>query len=186
MGTIKSAAMVKRLEKQKKKLEAAKKLLDANGFKVHTPAATGRTTEYKPEFCERLIEHMGKGLSFECFSAVIKVVPQTIYNWLEKYPEFLEAKQIGANECLLFWESLGVSGSTGHLPGFNASAYKFNKQNRFGWTDRQDVTSGGSKISPPQVHIMLPANGREAVKVTQTQDAPSISGAQVYGKEPKK
>jgi len=51
--------------------------------------------KYKPEYCQKLIDHMKSGLSFQTFGAQVNVVRATIYNWLEDYPEFKKAKDIG-------------------------------------------------------------------------------------------
>lgn len=124
----------------------------------------GAPTKYHPKFCQMLIDHMASGLSFESFGAVTNTCEKTLYNWEAAHPDFLQAKGVGLTKCRSFWESLGVAGSSGHLPGFNSSAWKFNLQNRFKWTDRQDVTSGDKPTNPAQVIITLPSNGMEQKK----------------------
>ena len=85
-----------------------------------------------------LIDHMSKGLSFDCFAADIKVSNKTLYTWTEKHDEFLQAKKEGENRCLRWWESLGNSLASGKRKG-NAAVYIFNMKNRFGWRDRQET-----------------------------------------------
>ena len=48
----------------------------------------GRPTDYKPEYCAQLLEHMTEGLSIEAFASVIGVAKQTLYTWTEKHAEF--------------------------------------------------------------------------------------------------
>lgn len=67
---------------------------------------TGRPSEYKPEYCQLLINHMADGLSYESFAGVIRKSIQTLYNW-EAIPEFLEAKKIAEPLCRLWWEKKG-------------------------------------------------------------------------------
>lgn len=159
------------MSKQTKKvepsdIEKAKALLEANGHKVSDPKM-GRPTEYDPRYCDLLIDHMEKGLSFESFAGVVRCSNKTLYNWAEANPDFLHAKEIGTAQCRLYWEMLGNSGASGLIPGFNAASFKFNMANRFKWTDRIDATSGGKKLPEggiAPVIIALPTNGREQKK----------------------
>lgn len=112
----------------------------------------GRPTEYKPEYCDMLIEHMSKGLSFESFAGVLRMSNKTLYTWAEKQPDFLHAKQVGIDMCRLFWEKLGVEyviniseshkdgDSSSHISkSLNAKVYDINMKNRFGWADKQEI-----------------------------------------------
>lgn len=53
-----------------------------------------------------LIEHMGKGYSFESFGAVVKCNRDTLYNWTVLFSIFSDAKSQGELESLYFWEQL--------------------------------------------------------------------------------
>lgn len=111
----------------------------------------GRPSDFKPEYCERLIEHMAEGLSFESFAGVIGTSRKTIYNWEKANPEFLHAKEIGTEKSRLFWESIGTEhilnssesesttgvGGSSSSKSINASVWIFNMKNRFGWRDKQ-------------------------------------------------
>lgn len=93
-----------------------------------------RPTEYKQEYCDKLIEHMSTGLSFESFAGTIDICKQTLYTWAEKHPEFMDAKKRGLEKCRVWWESKGrdwlVSTKEGTL---NTGVYALNMRNRFGW-----------------------------------------------------
>jgi len=110
----------------------------------------GRPSKYKPEFCELLIEHMSKGLSFESFSAIAEVNQDTLHEWVKVHEEFSESKKMAFANCQLFWEKLGVenilnvSESSGRgddayhkSSTLNASIWIFNMKNRFKWRDKQ-------------------------------------------------
>jgi len=71
------------------------------------------TLQYKKEFCELLIKHMSMGLSFRSFSAVAKVTRTTLYDWVDKYPEFKEAKEMGEDNALLFLEKRLMAKASG-------------------------------------------------------------------------
>ena len=108
----------------------------------------GRPTSYKPEYCNQLIEHMARGLSYESFAGSIGVSKQTIYDWEKVNKEFLDAKEIGLEKSRIFWEEIGidhiinVSESFGKDAGskstsLNSTVWIFNMKNRFGWRDKQ-------------------------------------------------
>lgn len=103
----------------------------------------GRPTKYRPEYCELLISHMESGLSFESFAGAIGVTKQIIYDWLERHPEFLDAKKIADPKCQLFYEKIGRSAMAGKIPNFNTAVWIFNMKNRFGWVDRLEQKHTG-------------------------------------------
>lgn len=128
------AKVTKKAKKAKKSSKTTKK-----ASKKSEKAYTGRGhSKYKPEYAQELIEHMSSGLSFETFAAVADVCRATLYDWLEAHDDFRAAYAKGKAHCQLAWETMGVKGTLGSI-GFNASSWKFNMQNRFGWTDRRDV-----------------------------------------------
>jgi hypothetical protein len=110
--------------------------------------AGGRPTKYHKKYCEQLIAWMTKGLSFEAFAGDLQVSKQTLYTWLKKHPEFVDAKSIGTGKSNAFWEKIGVAGVTGKLPGFQTSAWIFNMKNRFGWRDKQEIKIDNTDVTP--------------------------------------
>lgn len=114
----------------------------------------GRPSDYRPEFCEALIEHMSKGLSFESFAADLSVNRRTLYGWLQKYPEFLHAKEEGEFRGLAFWEKAGVNGAFGnHKIDYRFwNRFMLCRFAKFGWNpERHQVTfqenDGGFEFS---------------------------------------
>lgn len=118
---------------------------------------TGRPTEYLPEFCNKLQDHMAQGFSYETFGATIGVCRATVYSWEKVFPEFLDAKRNAFDLCQLFWERLGVENiittnefekegnfSRSTSKSLNTGAWVFNMKNRFGWKDKLEV-SGDEK-----------------------------------------
>lgn len=98
----------------------------------------GRPTDYEDRFCDLLIDHMKQGLSFESFGGTIGCVKQTLYNWTEKFPQFMDAKKEGELRSLFFWEIQGLKGLWVEKEGptFNTTNFIFQMKNRFGWRDR--------------------------------------------------
>lgn len=95
----------------------------------------GRPSKYKPEYCEKLINYMAKGMSFDTFGPEVGVWTSTLYYWVDKYPEFSDAKKEGEKRSYRYWQLLGMQLATGKMKG-NAAVWIFNMKNRFKWTDR--------------------------------------------------
>jgi hypothetical protein len=125
--------------------------------------ALGRPTLYRPEYCQMLIDHQAKGLSFESFAAIVDVDRDTVYNWCEIHPDFSDAKLRAGEKCRLFWETLGilyvVEGKTRVIRNpdgtvvtdsrgnplkvdgkekLNGYVWGLNMRNRFGWGREED------------------------------------------------
>ena len=95
--------------------------------------------KYKPEFAEKLIEHMGQGLSYESFAGKCRVSRKTLYNCEKEHEEFATAKELGKEANRAYWEEVGMAGMTGEFEKFNSAIWIFNMKNRFGWTDRRET-----------------------------------------------
>jgi hypothetical protein len=63
--------------------------------------AGGRPSEYKPEYCELVIERMGEGLSLTAFAGSIKVDKQSVYRWMSEHSEFSHAVARGRSTRVL-------------------------------------------------------------------------------------
>jgi hypothetical protein len=108
----------------------------------------GRPSDYKPEYCERVIE-LGKiGMSVVEMAADIGVHRNTLETlWPEAHPEFLEAFTIAKQHSQAWWESMGRvnlimppnSGS------FQASVWSRSMAARFpkDWRESKQVELGG-------------------------------------------
>lgn len=100
-----------------------------------------------------LIEHMEQGKSFESFGAVLyrytngdlKAHKQTLYEWVRDYPDFGDAKKMGAMLCFDFWEELGATAVNSPPNQFNTGVYVFNMKNRFGWRDKVELSGDEEK-----------------------------------------
>lgn len=85
---------------------------------------TRGTSKYKDFYCDELIEHMSKGLSFETFANTIPISPRILREWRKEHPEFQEAYRIGHTKRLEMFEKLGLQMIAGKSKG-NASAWVF-------------------------------------------------------------
>jgi hypothetical protein len=97
-------------------------------------AKVGRPTDYKPEYCEQLIEHMKQLHSFESFAADVNTTRATLYNWCKDYPEFLDARKRGREHGQKGLENIGKGLFTGKIKG-NVAAWIFFMKNMTNWRD---------------------------------------------------
>jgi hypothetical protein len=121
----------------------------------------GRPSKYDERFCEYLIEHLSRGLSYETFGACLPdyeeglgpVAMRTVYEW-EKHDTFLQAKKDGWELCRAFWEKQGNKGLWGGK-SFVSPVWIFNMKNRFGWTDKKEIDLGDKTIDAVKLAYAL-------------------------------
>lgn len=89
----------------------------------------GRPTDYRPEYCELVLELAGRGWSKAEMAAYIGVARFSLLRWRETHPEFDEAMEIATDICLAWWESRGRQGMTER--GFNAAIWSRSMSARF-------------------------------------------------------
>lgn len=71
---------------------------------------------YTPEKSEILKKSMSQGYSFEASCAILNICRKTGYNWVERFPEFAQAKSEGEAAALRFLEAYALSALTGTIP----------------------------------------------------------------------
>jgi hypothetical protein len=86
---------------------------------------------------------MSNGYTFDSFAGLVKVSKSTLYKWVEKYPEFAEAKEIAFGACLKFWEEKGIDAMNAGK-SFSAATWIFNMKARFKWNDKGDGVDPGT------------------------------------------
>lgn len=127
----------------------------------------GRPTKYEERFCDLLIEHMDKGLSFEAFAGYLGVSKDTLFEWVKVHPEFSDSKKIGTEKARLWWESkatdylLNCEKTTRDSDGnvetvktsLNSTVWIFNMKNRFRdeWKDKSE-----QEVNVTQTEVLLP------------------------------
>lgn len=108
-----------------------------------------RPSDYLPEYCQMLLEHMSEGFSYETFAAKIDTCRQTLYNWEKEYPEFLDTKRIAIEKCQLWWEKRGMDlYSSKEGPNLQASLWMFQMKARFRWKDQDPKGDEQDKNRP--------------------------------------
>lgn len=51
----------------------------------------GRPSEYRPEYCQLVIEKMAEGLSLTGFAGFIRISRNAVYQWIKAHPDFSDA-----------------------------------------------------------------------------------------------
>lgn len=78
-------------------------------------------TKYKPEYCQDLIEHMSKGLSYTTWGADHNIATSTIYQWEKDIPEWKEAKEKAFKKAQEFFEKRLIAKVSGQeIKGFDS------------------------------------------------------------------
>ena len=139
---------------------------DSKAESVSAPAPAiargpGQPTKYRPEYCQMLLDHMAKGLSFETFAGVVDVDRDTVYQWTYSHPEFSDAKRKGAMKSQLVWEEVGLTlaktgtmsvedpkGKKRVIVKGSTGAWIFNMKNRFGWKNEREDAAPPPPPSP--------------------------------------
>ena len=107
--------------------------------------AGGRPTDYKPEYCQMVVELGREGAGKAEMAAACGVVRQTLDNWIKAHPEFLDAITRAREESLAWWEK---QGRLGIFMGktFNANAYALQVFNRFpdDWKRNPEIETDGT------------------------------------------
>jgi|9_EtaG_2_1085328.scaffolds.fasta_scaffold00484_28 hypothetical protein len=86
----------------------------------------------------RLPDLFSQGQTLEEVCVHLKVSPRKFYYLLEEFPELAEAYEYAKVHAQAWWANVGRLGATGKIDGFNATCWKFNMQNRLGWTDKSE------------------------------------------------
>lgn len=128
-------------------------------------AKVGRPSKYKPEYCEKIVELMGSGLSKTASSAELDIHKDSLYEWEKVHPEFSDAIKQGQRKHILFWEKIGMQGVSGELPGFNASAWIFTMKNKLHWVDKseQAVKHSGGTDNKITIELVDAGSGKQKV-----------------------
>lgn len=122
-----------------KKKVAKKKVTKKVTKKKVAKKVNGRPTKYRTKYDTMLVDHMSHGLSYETFGNLIDTSMSVIYNWESKHPSFKDAKKKAFSKSMEFWEQKGMEGMI-NSRNFSAAMWIFNMKNRFGWTDKKEVS----------------------------------------------
>ena len=100
----------------------------------------GRPTKYKPEYCELLIEHMSRGMTYTSFAGHprVRVNIDTLYQWEKDYPAFSEAKSVARQSNEYFFMDTALK-YLDKKKDFNTTMWYMMMKNIHGWRDKQEA-----------------------------------------------
>ena len=126
----------------------------------------GRPSLYDPAHCDTAIEAGRAGKSLAWIAAELGVCKQTLHNWSNEYPEFLDALTRAKLLSQRWWEDTGQANMT--APGFNGSVWSRSMAARFP-DDWREVK--GSEISGPNGAPVATVSRIELVAVAPDDDS---------------
>ena len=105
----------------------------------------GRPTDYKPEYCEAVVEWGKRGKSKAWMCASLSIADNTMRTWCDTYPEFLQAMEISQKHSQLWWEDTGQSGMLSK--SIDASIWSRSMAARFpaDWREKSEQTQTHNK-----------------------------------------
>lgn len=114
------------------------------------PEARAAGPEYRPEFCDKVVEIMAGGLSLTAFAGEIGVSRFTLGEWMKAHPEFAAAVERGKAKRAKALEEVLLKAETGAKVAAHVFALKTAEKEE--WSEVDEVR--------PSNPFMLPDNGR--------------------------
>lgn len=100
----------------------------------------GRPTKYTPEMCDRIIEAGKEGQSIAEMAATLDVAIQTVYNWAEEHPAFLDAFTRAQDASEAYWGQFVRKGLCAKPSDFQGPAtLKYMAQRFPRWREKSEV-----------------------------------------------
>ena len=115
----------------------------------------GRPTDYRPEYCEAVIEYGRMGKSIAWMASELSVAKSTLQLWEKDIPEFSVAMTQARALSQRWWEDAGQDNML-MTPGqgtFNASVWSRSMAARFpeDWRENKGVELTGANGGPVQI-----------------------------------
>lgn len=113
----------------------------------------GRPSEYRPEYCDKVIELGRLGKSVVQMACAIDVARDTLYQWCKDHPEFSDAFTRARQLSQDWWENQAQCGLTADR--FNASLWSRSMAARFpeDYQERKGIELTGSNGGPVEVSV---------------------------------
>ena len=108
----------------------------------------GRPTKYDPAICDEIVEYGKAGKSRTWIAATLGISRQTMANWEEAQPEFLDATTRARMLAQKWWEDAGQMGM--EADKFNGPVWAKNMAARFPdeWREKQLIGSDPENPMP--------------------------------------
>lgn len=115
----------------------------------------GRPSGYDPAYCEMVLAWGAEGKSKAWMAAKLGVVRQTLENWAQEYPDFLDAITRSRDLAQAWWEDIGQDHILSKPGGgtLNAGVYSRSMAARFpeDWREKTETALTGANGGPVQI-----------------------------------
>lgn len=133
------------------------------------PNKVGRPTDYKPEYCEKIVPLGPLGCTDKQVSTLLNVTEKTVYNWKNEHPEFLQAINLVKLQADM---EVSYSLYRNATRNNNVQAQMFWLKNRQSevWREKQDVdlrTPDGIQISAIDASRLAGMSDEEIAQVRE-------------------
>jgi hypothetical protein len=122
-------------------------------------AKVGRPESYRPEFCELAIELGKLGKSYAQIGAAVGVARITLYEWMDRHPEFADAMKRARDLALAWWEDQAAAGIWEDREGarLNAQVWSRSMAARFpdDYREARKTELVGANGGPVQAQIVV-------------------------------
>ena len=117
----------------------------------------GRPSDYKPDFCDRIVELGAQGASVAEMAFELGVTKPTLTNWAEAHPEFLSAFTRAKLASQVWWERKGRDGMEKSSSEFQASIWSRSMAARFpdDWREVKGTELTGKDGGPVQQEMTI-------------------------------
>jgi hypothetical protein len=128
----------------------------------------GRPTNYRPEYCERVIEMGRHGFSVAQMASQLGTSKQTLLRWVDANPEFRDAMEIARSHSQAWWEAMGQANLV--MPKdsgtFQGSVWSRSMAARFpdDWRENKGVELTGANGGPIETKSTVTMTPEEAYK----------------------
>lgn len=108
----------------------------------------GRPTDYDPSYCEQVVEWGKLGKSLTWMAAQLEQSKQTLYNWMDANPEFMDAMTRAKVHAQAWWEDKGQDNLL--TQGFQNASWSRSMAARFPdeWREVKGTELSGPNGSP--------------------------------------
>jgi hypothetical protein len=125
----------------------------------------GRPTLYRPEYCQSVIDLMGKGYDLTAFAGYIGVDRNAIYEWMVRHNDFGDAVRIARNKRSFALQEKLLTTKQG--VGVTAAIFALKNAEPEDWQDRYntqtEVTLRIEKLSDAQLQEIA-ARGMKTIE----------------------
>jgi hypothetical protein len=95
--------------------------------------------------CDKVIKLGKQGKSITAMANACGVARETMYAWMDLYPDFSDAIKLARQHAMEWWETTGQGQSRGKYEGSNATSMIFMMKNQFpeDYRDRREIDHSG-------------------------------------------